>query len=197
MTSGARLPAPWRGTWRRQVHRAYLGGVWVKGAHGVLDVLTAVVLLAAPQLLPAGILWAAGEAGDDLGPSGTAVSGALRTVGTDLLTWPAWLLGAFLLVHGVVKLASAVCLLRRIVRGYPWAILALSALLTYQIIDAAITASPTMTGLAVIDLAVIALVLGEYRQLRCEHRIPADAAAVSDDAASDQSVPIPAHSRSR
>jgi len=156
--------------WRRHAHRAYLAGVGFKGIHGVADVLTAVVLLVAPQLLPSGVLWMASEAGDDLGAAGPAVSGALRYVGTDLLTWPAGLLGVFLLVHGLVKLASAVCLLRRLVRGYPWAIGALVALLAYQVGDAAVTASLTMAGLAVVDVAVIVLVVAEYRHLRAELR---------------------------
>jgi uncharacterized membrane protein len=156
--------------WRRHAHRAYLAGVGFKGIHGVGDVLTALVLLVAPHLLPTGVLWMATETGDDLGAAGPAVSGALRYVGTDLLTWPAGLLGVFLLVHGLVKLASAVCLLRRLVRGYPWAIGALVALLVYQVVDAAVTASLTMAGLAVVDVAVIVLVVAEYRHLRAELR---------------------------
>ena len=40
---------------RRNAHRAYLVGVGVKGVHGALDLVTAAVLLVAPQLLlPAG-----------------------------------------------------------------------------------------------------------------------------------------------
>ena len=112
--------------------------------------------------------------GDDLGASGAAVAGVLRYLGADLLSWPAWLLGGFLLVHGIVKLASAVCLLRRLVRGYPWAIGALVALLVYQAADAAVTASLTMGLLAVVDVAVIALVVAEYRHLREELRTAGD-----------------------
>jgi uncharacterized membrane protein len=141
--------------------------VWFKGAHGALDIVTAAVLLAVPNLLPAGLLWAADESGD-LGMPGATVSGALRHVGADLLSWPAGLLAAFLLVHGVVKCLSAFCLLRRAVRAYPWAIAALGALLVYQVVDAAVSASITMAALAVLDAAVIALVVGEYRQLRAD-----------------------------
>ncbi len=166
-------PVP-RSTWRDGAHRAYVVGVGFKGIHGALDVLAAVVLLAAPQLLPTGVLWMATEADDDLGASGTAVAGVLRYIGADLANWPAWLLGGFLLVHGIVKLASAVCLLRRLVRGYPWAIGALVALLVYQVADAAVTASFTMSLLAVIDVAVIALVVAEYRHLLAELRAAGD-----------------------
>ncbi|HEV7623858.1 MAG TPA: DUF2127 domain-containing protein [Amnibacterium sp.] len=154
--------------WREHAHRAYLVGVWVKGVHGALDVLVAIVVLVAPQLVPSGLFWVSAELGDDVGAPTAIVAGTLRSVGTDVLGWPAGLLAAFLLVHGAVKLASAICLLRRLLRGYPWAIAALVALLAYQIVDAAVTGSLTMALLAVVDIAVIALVLREFGQLRAE-----------------------------
>jgi uncharacterized membrane protein len=169
MTAPKAPRAPHRSsTWRRGAHRAYLAGVWFKGVHGVVDVVAAIIVLGAPALLPAGLLWAASEAGADLGPSGATVSVVVRAVGADLLSWPPWLFGGFLLVHGLVKLASALCLLLRVARGFPWAIAALGALLVYQLVDAALTSSVTVTVFAVVDIAVIALVLREYGQLRAE-----------------------------
>lgn len=158
--------------WRRHARSAYLGGVWAKGIHGGLDVATGVVLLIIPQLLPTGVLWGAEEAGDLGGTPANAVSGLLHAIGADLLSWPGWLLGAFLLLHGCVKLASAYCLLRRVTRGYPWAIGALCALFVYQVVDAALAASITMTALAVIDAVIIAIVILEYHHLRQDGRHP-------------------------
>lgn len=83
-------------------------------------------------------------------------------------------------MHGVVKLASGFCLLRRISRGYPWAIGALCALLAYQVADAAATGSITMTALAVIDAAIIVIVIAEYRHLRATRLDQAVRGALAD-----------------
>ena len=73
---------------------------------------------------------------------------------------------AFLLVHGAVELVTVYCLIRRIMRLYPWAIGVLAVLSGVQL-QAAI-ARPTVGArvLTALDVVVIALVVREYRRLR-------------------------------
>jgi uncharacterized membrane protein len=91
----------------------------------------------------------------------------------------------FLLVHGVVKVGTVYCLLRRAVRFYPYALGALVVLLVGQVVDLAAGPSTGKAVLAVLDVVVIGLVSWEYRRLRRERAArqapPEDRRATAQD----------------
>lgn len=79
----------------------------------------------------------------------------------------------YFLVHGLVKVAILIALIRGSRRMYPWVIGALGALLVYQLVDFAFTRSVTMLILSVLDAIVIWLTWREWRH----HRVLQDVVA--------------------
>ncbi|MBV9922797.1 MAG: DUF2127 domain-containing protein, partial [Pseudonocardia sp.] len=74
----------------------------------------------------------------------------------------------YLLLHGVLKVALVIALLRHWLPAYPPAILVLSLFVVYELYRATQTGSVLLPVLAVVDIAVIVLVVREYRVLRRE-----------------------------
>lgn len=73
---------------------------------------------------------------------------------------------AYLIVHGVVKLAILVALVFGAVRFYPWAIAALGILAIYQVVAFALHPTVGLAVLTLLDIVVIALTWREWRQHR-------------------------------
>ena len=71
----------------------------------------------------------------------------------------------YLIAHGLVKLGLVVALLREVRPAYPLAIGVLAVFVVYEALRAARTGSAALWAAAALDLAVIALVLREYRRL--------------------------------
>ena len=71
----------------------------------------------------------------------------------------------YLTLHGLVKLGLVVALLREVRPAYPLAIGVLAVFVGYEALRAARTGSAALWVAAALDLAVIALVLREYRRL--------------------------------
>src|SRR4029077_6117752 len=74
----------------------------------------------------------------------------------------------YLLLHGVLKVALVIALLRHWLPAYPPAILVLCLFVVYELYRATQTGSVLLPVRAVVDVAVIALVVREYRALRRE-----------------------------
>ena len=72
----------------------------------------------------------------------------------------------YLALHGVVKLALVVALLRKWVPAYPVAIAVLGAFVVYELYRATRTGSLLLPVLAVLDIAIIVVIVREYRLLR-------------------------------
>ena len=72
----------------------------------------------------------------------------------------------YLALHGVVKLALVVALLRRWQPAYPVAALVLGVFVAYELYRATRTGSVLLPLLAALDLAIIWLIVREYRLLR-------------------------------
>jgi uncharacterized membrane protein len=73
---------------------------------------------------------------------------------------------AYLLLHGVLKVGLVIALLRHWLPAYPVAIAVLGLFVVYELYRATQTGSVLLPVLAVVDVAVIALVVREYRALR-------------------------------
>lgn len=79
--------------------------------------------------------------------------------------------GIYLLVHGLVKAAIVSALVLGSRRIYPWAIGALAVLLVVQVIDLAVRFSWGVLFLTVLDIAVIAITIREWRHHRTLHDV--------------------------
>ena len=71
----------------------------------------------------------------------------------------------YLGLHGIVKLLLVVALLRKIRPMYPVAVVVLGLFVVYEIYRATRTGSVLLPFLAALDVAIIALVIREYRAL--------------------------------
>lgn len=76
---------------------------------------------------------------------------------------------AYLLWHGVVKVALVTGLLLKKRWAYPVAIVAFTGFLVYQLYRYSHTSSPELLVLSVVDVVVIMLTWLEYRRLRASH----------------------------
>lgn len=73
---------------------------------------------------------------------------------------------AYLLVHGLIKLVLVVALLRKAVRWYPAAITALGLFVLFELVRGAQTHSLLLPVLTALDIAIIVVVIKEYREIR-------------------------------
>ncbi|MGH3786695.1 MAG: DUF2127 domain-containing protein [Pseudonocardiaceae bacterium] len=74
----------------------------------------------------------------------------------------------YLGLHGVVKLALVAVLLRRWLPAYPIAVVVLGAFVVYELYRATRTGSMLLPLLAALDIAIIVVIVREYRLLRRE-----------------------------
>ena len=74
----------------------------------------------------------------------------------------------YLGLHGVVKLALVAALLRKWLPAYPIAVVVLGAFVLYELYRATRTGSILLPFLAVLDIAIIVVIVREYRLLRHE-----------------------------
>ena len=72
----------------------------------------------------------------------------------------------YLGLHGVLKLAMVLALLRKWIRAYPVVVAVLVLFVAYELYRAFHTGSIVLPVLAAIDLAIIVMVIREYRMLR-------------------------------
>lgn len=163
---------------RSGFERAYSVVVAVKGVDGLLEAVAGALLLVAPSSAAALLQAVASELAEGSTPIAHAAARSVSAAshGAAVSAAP---LALFFLVHGVVKLLTVVALLRRAVRWYPWAIAALGVLLVVQAVD--VVRSPGIGGalLVALDVAVLTLVLVEYRHLR--GRIAGRSEAATDE----------------
>lgn len=145
--------------------RAYSVLVAVKGLNGLLEFAAGLLLILAPSRIAVALAAVAAELAEGTSPIRDAAARAVGAAFGGVVTG-ALPLALFFLVHGVVKLLTVYALLRRAIRWYPLAIVALTALLGVQIAD--LVATPSIGGwvLTILDVLILALVAWEYRRLR-------------------------------
>lgn len=142
--------------------RVYSLIVVFKGVDGLLELVAGIVLLVAPTAAGDVLTAIATELAEGSSPVRQAAARSIGSASGAAST----ALAVFFLVHGVVKLVTVYCLLRRAVRWYPWALAALIALLILQLVDLITAPGVGAVLLSVLDVLVIALVAWEYHRLR-------------------------------
>jgi uncharacterized membrane protein len=154
---------------RSLFERVYGVAIALKGIDGAIELVTGLLLLLAPGSIRWGLRGGAAEASEQLTPVRAFVAGELLRADQVVAAGVA-VLAVALLVHGLVKLVTVYCLLRRILAAYPWAVLVLIGLLIWQV--AVLVSVPTVGSavLAALDVLVLALVAREWRLLAAERR---------------------------
>ena len=145
--------------------KAFSVTVIVKGFDGLVELVAGIALIISPGL----VHWFLGGLGEWFGhrhmhvlqlfgESIARIDGEFSHTGLLFLIF-------FLVSHGVVKLALVYCLLKKILRAYPYAIAVLVLFMVYQVYVMIIHPSWAMAFFVFLDIAIIVLAYGEYRKL--------------------------------
>lgn len=146
----------------------FLIGVVVKGLDGAVELIGGAILLfvTPDQLLSAAQQVFAGELAED--PKDLIANTVLHGVAhlsADTTTF----LAAYLLLHGVVKLAVVVALLLGSRRVYPWALIVLIGFLVFQLYELVTAPTVGIAVLTVLDAVIVWLTWREWRHGRTLH----------------------------
>ncbi len=149
---------------RRTAH-LFKVAMLVKGIDGAAELIAAMVLLlvstATVHRLVADVL-----ARDLLGSTDGRLARHVVTTTDGFATGNRTFAVVYLALHGVVKLALVLALLRKWVPAYPVAIAVLGAFVVYEVYRATRTGSILLSVLAALDIAIIVVIVREYRLLR-------------------------------
>ena len=138
--------------------------VLFKGLDGGVETLAALVLLVLPgQDLPR--LVADAVTRDLLGPPDGALARHVVAGTAEVVSGDRTFVVTYLALHGLVKVALVVALLRRWRPAYPAAAVVLGAFVGYEVDRAVRTGSVLLPFLAALDVVVVVLVWREYRRL--------------------------------
>lgn len=151
---------------RTALDRVFDVGVIIKGFDGAVELIVGLLLLLAPHAIDAVLDWIAGRAQAEPSRVGEFVATVVGHADAQLAGGGTGFLIAFLLAHGVIKLALVYALLRRIIKAYPWAIGILITFLAYQLFVLVTSPSLGQVLFSVLDVVIIVLVWREYRELR-------------------------------
>jgi uncharacterized membrane protein len=150
------------GVERKIEHRLFLLSVWIKGVAGLLETLAGIpfffvpaktvesfiVLLTAPELAEDPNDWLA-----------VTLRHAVRHFTVDT----AFFAGAYLVIHGLIKIFLVTGLLLGRVWAYPTSLCFLAAFILYQMYRFLFTHSLWLIALTIIDVVVAFLIWREYQ----------------------------------
>jgi uncharacterized membrane protein len=153
---------------RSWFERVYKIGITIKGFDGLVELVAGLALWLSPSLVHDILSAIVGKASGYHGRVPQFVADNVARVDNDFAKTSLVFLIVFLISHGVIKLALVYALLKEIYRAYPYALAVLGLFLAYQIY--ALVAHPTigMIIFTVLDIVIIYLVWGEYKELRAK-----------------------------
>jgi uncharacterized membrane protein len=149
----------------------YKIGISIKGFDGAVELAAGIALLVSPGIVHT-ILASIASHADRHGHSFHFIAMYIARLDGDLARSGLVFLTIFLIGHGVVKLVLVYCLLKRIIKAYPYALGVLVLFLVYQLY--VLARDPVSIGLwlfTILDVAIIWLVWGEYQDLREKYGI--------------------------
>jgi uncharacterized membrane protein len=146
--------------------RFYFVGVTIKGIDGAIELVVGLTLLFAPTLLHTALKATADRA--SAGNSGLSqfVGSYLENLDDSLARSGLVLVIVFLTLHGAIKLALVYCLIRKLHRAYPIALVVLGLFLVYQVYLLVEKPTVTLGVFALLDAVIIFLVYQEYGELK-------------------------------
>jgi len=143
-------------------------GILLKGIDGFIEFLTGVLLLIAPGLVHKLLTDVAGKAAVTHHQTFRLIGDYVARLDKELAASGLAFLIIFLLTHGVVKLVLVYCLLKKIVKVYPFALIILGLFLIYQVYAFIQTPSVGLALFSLLDAVIIGLVWREYKILLFE-----------------------------
>jgi uncharacterized membrane protein len=151
-------------------HTAFKIGIFLKGLDGAAEIVGGVLLYLVPSSAISHALERATQHGLSEDPGDFIASHLLRlskqfSASTQLFA------AAYLLIHGVVKVALVWALYRRKLWAYPAAIAIFAAFAVYQMYRYFVSPSLAMIALTVLDAVIIVLTWIEYGRLRREESL--------------------------
>ena len=153
----------------RRTERLFRLAMFVKGLDGAIELIGAIVLLLVPATLVNHLV--ADVISRDLVGSPDSFLARHLVAGTaEFASGNRTFVILYLGLHGVVKLALVVALLRRWMPAYPVAAVVLSVFVAYELYRAVRTGSVVLPLLAAVDVLIIIMVIREYLLLRREVR---------------------------
>jgi uncharacterized membrane protein len=153
----------------RRTERLFRLAMFVKGLDGAVELIGAIVLLLVPATLVNHLV--ADVISRDLVGSPDGFLARHLVAGTaEFASGNRTFVILYLGLHGVVKLALVVALLRRWMPAYPVAAVVLSVFVAYELYRAVHTGSVVLPVLAAVDILIIIMVIREYLLLRREVR---------------------------
>jgi uncharacterized membrane protein len=146
----------------KALHRLFLISVWLKGGAGLLETLAGVsFFFVTPKAVESFVVWlTAPELSED--PNdwiATTLSRAVQHFTADTALFA----GAYLVIHGLIKLFLVAGLLRGTLWAYPTSLWFLAAFIVYQCYRYTYTHSTWFVLLTVLDVIVAFLIWHEYR----------------------------------
>jgi uncharacterized membrane protein len=139
----------------------------VKGIDGLIELIGGIALLLVSQTEVQKVI-AAVVTRDLLGPPDGSLTRHFVAGTAEFASGNRTFAVVYLLLHGLLKVALVVALLRHWLPAYPVAIVVLGLFVVYELYRATQTGSVLLPVLAVVDIAVIVLVVREYRALHRE-----------------------------
>ena len=138
--------------------RLYRIGLWIKGLNGVLELLGGAAMLFVPARVFDHIVSVLSRhhLGHDTRDRFFALLGrGIQHLGGDDRTFVVF----YLLSHGVVKVVIATLLLRDVRSAYPYGIALYGLLIVYEIYRFLMRPGVLISGVVVLDLAILTLIL--------------------------------------
>jgi uncharacterized membrane protein len=145
----------------------YRIGVIIKGIDGLAELIAGIALIISPSIVHMILSDIVGRANQHHSHVFHFIAEYVARLDKDLAKSGLLFLILFLIGHGLVKLVLVYCLLKRYIHAYPYAIAVLVLFLVYQIY--VLIQDPLSIGMwlfTILDIAIIWLVWGEYKDLQ-------------------------------
>ena len=149
---------------RRPTDRLFRLALLVKAVDGAAELVGALVLLAVPGAALASLVKEV-VGRDLLGPPDGSLARHFEAGTAEFVSGNRTFAVVYLGLHGVVKLALVAALLREWRPAFPVAVVVLGVFVVYELYRATQTGSVLLPFLAALDVAIIVLIIREYRLL--------------------------------
>ncbi|KAA3447042.1 DUF2127 domain-containing protein [Mesorhizobium sp. SARCC-RB16n] len=151
-----------------RIHQIFEVGVWLKGAHALIECIGGALLYVVTTATIAS--WVNAFTQDELiEDPNDFIAGYLSQVAGHFSVASKEFYAFYLLSHGLIKLFLVVGLLRGKLWSYPASLMALGAFMIYQVYRYSYTHSAGLLVLTVFDAVVMVLIWHEWKVVR-QHR---------------------------
>lgn len=147
--------------------KTYELGIFIKGIDGIFELLGGILVLAVPPRAVEHLVQSmtAEELSHD--PHDFIATHILH-YGNGLAHGPNLFVAAFLLTHGLTKVVIVACLLRNKLWAYPFALVAFSLFIAYQIYQMIVHLTVGMALLTALDAFIVWLIWREWQKAKAK-----------------------------